>query len=503
MISEDCLYQIFLHFEVEEIFQTINRVCKSWEDVTVSNHFLLEVYKINFEEKSTDIQTPLQTIKEKFTKIMSFETDLVGKKPKKNTNYEKFYKFIMESNLHKFLHNLLRQNNVKLLVKSIIPKNEDIVLFKTDLLNHKLLNKLHPMLLIYSSIIHDSFECLKVILDHFDGPLYHLNNPSYLFVNSYHERRAPIHTCAFYGKLKLIKFLQQKQANLKLTEVAYGQTILHIAVSRNFMELASWLLIKNIISPNAKDRDGWSPLDIAASKLNYPMVKLLKKYNALETEELDELSKTFLSTFSSKKSRIIRDIDSKKEVEYKWKRFELDDNEILKYKKGKIIGKGTFGKVYVCQKKQKEIVALKEIFCKDTDSMNSCYQECLTALKLDHPNILKYNHVFSINDEENGEGLFVFIESEFYPLGDLYSFIKNYPLDEDMIIQFSTQIISGINYLHSKRIVHRDLKPQNILVKLNDRKDDIILSIGDLGASKSFTSIKAGSIAGTEFYAAP
>lgn len=48
---------------------------------------------------------------------------------------------------------------------------------------------------------------------------------------------------------------------------------------------------------------------------------------------------------------------------------------------------------------------------------------------------------------------------------------------------YFTQLLIGLEYLHSKGIVHRDLKPANILIdKLSNGTN--ILKIGDFGISK-------------------
>lgn len=47
--------------------------------------------------------------------------------------------------------------------------------------------------------------------------------------------------------------------------------------------------------------------------------------------------------------------------------------------------------------------------------------------------------------------------------------------------RFFNQLMSGVNYLHSKGVAHRDLKPENLL--LDDRDN---LKISDFGMATMF-----------------
>lgn len=209
----------------------------------------------------------------------------------------------------------------------------------------------------------------------------------------------------------------------------------------------------------------------------------------------------FIELKSKSKLEIIEKIKKIEKIEYKWRKFTEDCTKLQDFKKSKSFGSGAFGKIWVSLKSEKEIVALKEIRCETPDLTNMSILECSLAMKLDHPNILKYNDVFASIDED--EGLFkVFLEMEFYPLGDLSNFLLNYETDEALIIEFCQQIINGIDYIHSKDMIHRDLKPANILIKVTE-KHDFQLAICDFGASKNVVSMKVGSLAGTETYAAP
>lgn len=73
-------------------------------------------------------------------------------------------------------------------------------------------------------------------------------------------------------------------------------------------------------------------------------------------------------------------------------------------------------------------------------------------------------------------------------------------LSEDLIRTFSSQLFSGLAYLHSKSIVHRDIKPANLLVNMATKS----LIICDLGTAKKFSTDQMSvSYVGSRFYRAP
>lgn len=96
---------------------------------------------------------------------------------------------------------------------------------------------------------------------------------------------------------------------------------------------------------------------------------------------------------------------------------------------------------------------------------------------------------------------YIFVVTDFAAF-DLHQFMKKHPkLAEDHVQVLTGNLISALNYLHSRRILHRDLKPQNIL--LNEMGMDAKLC--DFGLARNMTreTHLLTSIKGTPLYMAP
>ena len=106
-------------------------------------------------------------------------------------------------------------------------------------------------------------------------------------------------------------------------------------------------------------------------------------------------------------------------------------------------------------------------------------KEAYRLFQFSHPNVVKVTDVF----EENGTAYYVMEYIDGMSLQDIV--MKYGSLTEDSLMPYLDQILSALNYVHSKGVLHLDLKPGNIML---DKSGRIVLI--DFGASKQFESVR-------------
>ncbi|KAJ7474293.1 kinase-like protein [Mycena latifolia] len=140
----------------------------------------------------------------------------------------------------------------------------------------------------------------------------------------------------------------------------------------------------------------------------------------------------------------------------------------FKWVRGEFIKQGAYSRVYLgFNTTTGEILTVKQIAIPTGDDQRAPQNVTLRALKaeietlkdLDHPNIVQY-----IGSEETPATLSLFLE---YVSGDsLASCLLKYGrFEEEAIKSFTSQILAGLEYLHSQGIMHRNLKCEHILVE--------------------------------------
>ncbi|OQR90442.1 mitogen-activated protein kinase kinase kinase [Thraustotheca clavata] len=172
---------------------------------------------------------------------------------------------------------------------------------------------------------------------------------------------------------------------------------------------------------------------------------------------------------------------------------------IFPWKKGEMLGTGSFGAVYLARNEYTgDLMAVKEISYSEEagDEVVAIQQEVFVLRSLDHPNIVKY-----LGSEYNEQSKTLYIFTEWVPGGSLEDSTKTFGCSEPVAQKYAYQILLGMEYLHSRNVVHYDIKPSNILIdQFGGAK------LADFGASRllgSSSVSKNKSIRGTPYYMAP
>ncbi|XP_017228865.1 mitogen-activated protein kinase kinase kinase 3 isoform X1 [Daucus carota subsp. sativus] len=173
--------------------------------------------------------------------------------------------------------------------------------------------------------------------------------------------------------------------------------------------------------------------------------------------------------------------------------------QLSKWKKGKLLGRGTFGHVYLgFNSESGQMCAIKEVrLVIDDQTSKECLkqlnQEIALLSKLSQRNIVQY-----LGSELGEETLSVYLE--YVSGGSIHKLLQEYGAFGEPVIQnYTRQILSGLAYLHGRNTVHRDIKGANILVDPNGE-----IKLADFGMAKHITNCTSMlSFKGSPYWMAP
>lgn len=155
-----------------------------------------------------------------------------------------------------------------------------------------------------------------------------------------------------------------------------------------------------------------------------------------------------------------------------------EDRNILfgKYEMGRFLGKGTFAKVYYGREMvSSESVAIKIInkdqVMKREGMMEQIKREISVMRLVRHPNVVELKEVMATKTK-------IFFIMEYVRGGELFAKVARGKLKEDMARNYFQQLISAVDFCHSRGVSHRDLKPENLLLDENEN-----LKVSDFGLS--------------------
>jgi len=173
------------------------------------------------------------------------------------------------------------------------------------------------------------------------------------------------------------------------------------------------------------------------------------------------------------------------------------------YKLGKLLGKGSFGAVYLCEavgtgrQFVMKRIGLANVKAKE---QRQAYQEVKLLQRLHHEYIVSYQDSFL--DKRTTE---LCIVMQFCSGGDLHAALRKAQgagrrISESTASRWLAQLTLALQHVHAAGIIHRDLKTQNVF--LTEKAD---VKLGDFGVSRVLerpTDLAATTV-GTPYYMAP
>ncbi|MFS7931369.1 putative protein kinase CAMK-CAMKL-CHK1 family [Helianthus anomalus] len=170
-----------------------------------------------------------------------------------------------------------------------------------------------------------------------------------------------------------------------------------------------------------------------------------------------------------------------------------------RYEVGKLLGHGTFAKVYHARNLEtNQSVAVKVIDkskIMEAGLINQIKREISVMRLVKHPNVVRLYEVMA--NKAN-----IYFAMEYIKGGELFDKVAKGRLKEDAARKYFQQLISAVDFCHSRGVCHRDLKPENLLIDESGN-----LKISDFGLSAVSESRRQDGLlhtmCGTPAYVAP
>lgn len=120
--------------------------------------------------------------------------------------------------------------------------------------------------------------------------------------------------------------------------------------------------------------------------------------------------------------------------------------------------------------------------CLDDDNLAKTYREISILKILRHPYITR---LYEVMESKN----MIYLVTEYAPRGEIFDhLVANGRMKEDEAARVFAQIVSAVEYCHSKGVVHRDLKAENVLLD-NDMNIKVGKSIRMSSTTLLFVSL--------------
>eukprot|EP00754_Rhynchopus_humris_P044380 Rhum_TRINITY_DN4114_c0_g1::Rhum_TRINITY_DN4114_c0_g1_i1::g.13281::m.13281 len=184
------------------------------------------------------------------------------------------------------------------------------------------------------------------------------------------------------------------------------------------------------------------------------------------------------------------------------------DDDPLAYNgwvKGQLLGRGSYGSVYIAILRGGSMLAVKMIdlpsedITLHTSELEKIQKEVEFIRKLRHPNIIQYKACFF---DRRTATINIFME---YAVGGSLTVLAKKcaeRLPEVMVRGYVGQVLQGLAFLHGHSVIHRDIKGENVLLDSSG-----CVKLADFGCAKDITGqsrkTAAKTCVGSPYWMAP
>ncbi|XP_057725303.1 CBL-interacting serine/threonine-protein kinase 10-like [Arachis stenosperma] len=170
-----------------------------------------------------------------------------------------------------------------------------------------------------------------------------------------------------------------------------------------------------------------------------------------------------------------------------------------RYELGRLLGQGTFGKVYYARSAiTNQSVAIKVIDKDKVVRTGQCerIKREVTIMRLvRHPYIIQLLEIMATKSK-------IYFVMEYAKGGELFDLVAKGKLKEEVAYKYFRQLVNAVDFCHSRGVYHRDIKPENLLLDENEN-----LKVSDFGLSALAESKRKDGLlhttCGTPSYVAP